>query len=180
MPHPIVPITLDRAYLKHRLMYDHETGLLIWKAKPVERPQDTAWNTKYAGVAAGCFVDWRDYVDVLLDGRRYLAHRLIWYYVTGESPDVEIDHADLNKKNNRWSNLRLATRSQNAMNMSRYSHNSSGFKGVSWQKSTLKWEANICSGGVKTFLGLHDSPEAAYAAYVKAAGVQHRQFARVV
>jgi hypothetical protein len=61
-----------------------------------------------------------------------MEHRAIWLYMTGELPDREIDHIDLNKTNNRWSNLRLATHGQNSSNRPAQSNNSIGLKGISF------------------------------------------------
>lgn len=71
------------------------------------------------------------YVYVFFDGRLHLAHRLAWLYMTGQEPPEDIDHKDRDRTNNRWSNLRLATRSQNLMNKG----SSRGFKNIYQHKS---------------------------------------------
>ena len=61
---------------------------------------------------------------------QYSAHRLARLYQTGWWPPAHIDHVNLDKADNRWSNLRAATRSLNGANRFRQANNSSGFKGV--------------------------------------------------
>jgi hypothetical protein len=72
--------------------------------------------------------------------------------MTGEYPDrkFEMDHKDRDRSNNRFSNLRLATTSQNQANVGLRKDNISGFKGVSWEKAQNKWRATIAAGGERT------------------------------
>jgi len=102
-------------------------------------------------------------------------HRAIMCAPSG----VEVDHENCNGLDNRRLNLRLATHQQNAWNTPITKANSSGFKGVSWNKQKRKWEARISAGESKKFLGYFDAPEAAHAAYCKAAKQHHGQFRRV-
>ena len=90
-----------------------------------------------------------------------------------------IDHRDGNPANNRWSNLRLATHSQNNANRRRPRHNTSGFKGVSFDRRVGKWKATICKEGHTMCLGWFDTPQAAHKAYVKAARMLFGELARV-
>ena len=75
--------------------------------------------------------------------------------------------------------LREATRSENKCNSFMYKNNTSGYKGVYWQKSAQKWHARIWSNNKLEYLGLFDSPEEAYAAYCKAAEELHGEFAKL-
>jgi hypothetical protein len=102
-----------------------------------------------------------------------LMHRIIM-----DAPDgVEVDHRDGNGFNNRRSNLRLATRAQNAHNRKAAAHNSSGYKGVT--RSRLgKWQAQIKANGKYQWLGDYETPEAASQAYIEAAKRLHGEFAR--
>lgn len=92
---------------------------------------------------------------------------------------VEVDHVNGNKLDNRSANLRLATRSENMRNTGPQSNNTSGFKGVSFQKDSGMWSAKIGLHGVRHHLGLFRSAELAHAAYCEAAKRLHGEFACV-
>ena len=77
-----------------------------------------------------------------VDYRQYREHRLIWLYVHGKVPKF-LDHIDGNKQNNNIDNLRKATKNQNQHNTILSSKNTSGVKGVSWNKQSQKWRARI-------------------------------------
>ena len=145
------------------LSYAPETGEFVW----IKSSKGTG-----VGDKAGTMLNGRIAINV--DGRRYLAHRLAWLYVYGEAPGKFIDHIDGNPANNRISNLRLCSQSENLQNQRRAKANSrSGFLGVSWRKQTKKWRAVICIGRKAKELGHFDSPEEAHAAYVAAKRIYH-------
>ena len=74
-----------------------------------------------------------------------------------------VDHIDRNKLNNRRENLRLVTRSENAMNSTARVTNKSGFKGVCWHAGQQQWVAAIMKDYTKLHIGYFDDPlEAAY------------------
>lgn len=103
--------------------------------------------------------------------RRVYMHRII---IPCEG--LEVDHVDWNGLNNRRNNLRAATTSQNQYNQRLAKHNTSGFKGVSWNKRREKWRAQIRAGGTRLDLGLFPTREDAHAAYAKASAELHGQF----
>lgn len=80
-------------------------------------------------------------------------------------PGMEIDHADTNPFNNAWSNLRIATRIQNAANQMVHKNRKHKHlpKGVSPKRK--RFRAQIGFGGKQTQLGVFDTPEEAHAAY---------------
>jgi len=79
-------------------------------------------------------------------------------------PGYEIDHIDQNKLNAQRSNLRELTRSFNCANKPKQPRNTSGYKGVSWNKNEQKWETRIQVNRKLVFLGYHtDKHEAARA-----------------
>ena len=75
--------------------------------------------------------------------------------------------------------MRLATRSQNNQNRTTNSNNTSGYKGVSWNKGAGKWAAYICNKRKITHLGLFASIADARVAYCQAAVRLHREFANL-
>ena len=151
---------------KH-MCYEPETGLLFW----VKRKGVTA------GREAGTLGP-DGYKRVGIGGKCFLVHRLIWaMHYEGDVPDY-LDHINGVKDDNRLENLRPATKGQNGMNRPKQRNNASGFKGVCFDTAKGRWLATIKKDGVQYRLGHHRTAEAAHAAYVKAAGDLHGQFAR--
>ena len=109
-------------------------------------------------------------------GSKVSLHR----HICGPKDDEQIDHIDLNGLNNVRSNLRFVTPAQNCWNRRTNSRNTSGYKGVCWNKKCNKWQAGIKVHGLKKHLGLFDDPKEAYDAYCQAAKDAHGEFARVV
>lgn len=107
-------------------------------------------------------------------------HRVVMARVLGRELKFweKVDHVDLNGLNNCRSNLRLATNSQNMANQTKTRRNTSGYKGVSWDKQRRKWVAYIHSNGKSINLGGFNSPEAAHEAYIQAAHQHFGEYAR--
>lgn len=158
-------LNMELQELRALLDYDPASGVFTWKAKPARR-------IVIGSVAGGAnnFGGWH-YVVISVAKKPYLAHRLAWFHMTGEWPDGEIDHRNGDGLDNRWDNLRQATRGQNAQNMRIFRNNTSGYPGVSRLRNG--WRAEICAHGVKQHLGLFDTAEAAAAAYLTAKAIQH-------
>lgn len=103
-----------------------------------------------------------------------LMHRVI----TGAAKGTEVDHANQNTLDNRKANLRVCTASENARNRGKTARNTSGYKGVSFDKRTGKWDARIGLNGKRRHLGYFDTALEAAAAYDRAALEMHGTFAR--
>jgi hypothetical protein len=146
-------LTAER--LREVLHYEPETGVFTWRLRRGCRAKGSiAGATHHSGY-------WRIRVDEVL----YNAHRLAWLYMTGEWPAEELDHINRDNADNRWANLREATRSQNGANTIR--PNPSGFRGV--KKIRGRWRATIMVQKRGIFLGYYSTPEEAHAAYTNAA-----------
>lgn len=158
------------ARVRELLSYDPATGDFHWILGPIHRRRDG----RLAGVAR------KDgYRSIAIDQKTYLAHRLAWFYVHGAWPKNLIDHVNMDRSDNRIANLREATYAENAQNATKRPTNTSGYKGVSWSFSKGKWTARIVSDMRIRVLGYFDTPEAAHAAYMKAANRYHGAFARL-
>lgn len=100
-------------------------------------------------------------------------HRLIMDAQSGQ----QVDHKNQNGLDNRRENLRLATGAQNARNVGKRSHNTSGYKGVGWREEKSRWIAQITIDGRNVQLGYHDDPVEAAMVYDYAAREAFGEFA---
>lgn len=154
---------LTRERLMHLLHYDPETGEFTWMAPQSKRMR--------RGDCAGCLTG-DGYLAIRIDGRRYRAHRLAVFYMTGEMPPEDVDHKNRTPIDNKWSNLRNATRQQNTCNRSITDRNTSGVVGVNRDRPRGKWMARIKIRGRTLNLGRFDHIEDAIKAR-KEAEIQH-------
>lgn len=94
------------------------------------------------------------YIYFVYKKKYYLAHRLIWRMMTGDDPEFfQIDHINGVRDDNSWKNLRLATEHQNQRNVYLAKNNTSGVKGVTWEKKRQCWQAQVSLNGKNIFLG---------------------------
>lgn len=133
--------------VKELLIYDPETGLFFWKK--------VTSNVVSMGDKAGG-PNSKGYIQICIDGKSFKAHRLAWLLSYGEDPgNMEIDHIDRNRGNNKRSNLRLASVKQNRENIGTPRHNTSGFRGVSQRTDTGVWVAYIYHNKAKLHIGTY-------------------------
>ena len=130
---------------------------------------------RYIGVIKPT-VSTNGYIVISLLGKLYAAHRIAWCLVHGDWPKAHLDHINRQRADNRLSNLREATNTENLQNMGLMSNNTSGYKGVSYQKSNRKWLCQISIGSKRVFLGLYTTAEEASIAYESAAKLHHGNF----
>lgn len=139
---------LTQARLKELFAYCPETGIFVRLIAPGKRSDLTG---EIAGSKYG-----QGYLHINVDGRKYKAHRLAWFYVYGVWPKGRLDHKNLHKDDNRIDNLREATASQNEQNKLPNRANTSGVKGVYWSKCAKKWQAYIKKDGKFSYLGIFE------------------------
>jgi hypothetical protein len=158
-------ITYDR--VRELFDYNEKTGDLVWKVSTSRKIKP--------GQVAGSHDKTRGYVMIGIDGRkqRYSAHRVIWLWYYGRWPESEIDHINGIRNDNRISNLREATTSENRQNRCVQSNNNSGYNGVHFHKVANKWQAGLKVNGQTLYLGLFDNKEDAYDAHLKAKQHHH-------
>ena len=94
-------------------------------------------------------------------------------------PDKEVDHRNHDTLDNRRENLRKCTRLQNGRNQRTPRDNTSGFKGVSWDKQVGKWRVMISIDRHQKSIGYFRSRENAARAYDKVAKKHHGEFAHL-
>ncbi len=170
----MIELTAER--LREVLNYGPESGNFTWLTREGDNPHTKTWNTKHAGKVAGNVRKSDGYRVIRIDGRMYLAHRVAFLYMTGAWTRADIDHANRDRSDNRWINLREATQSQNNANTPKRRDNTSGWKGAYMNGSG--WQAQIKVNGKHICLGTYSSPEGAHAAYIEAARKHFGEFAR--
>lgn len=166
---------LSAEYVRSRLDYDPATGALTWKAQPSSGGWNKRWAGKRAGdvrVGAAVVPYWR----VCINGRRYFQHRVIWLWMTGEWPSGDVDHINNDPLDNRWNNLRLATRGQNHANKPVRKDSATGRKGV--EPYGDRFVAYYTRAGRKRYIGIFPTLESASDAYAEKAREVWGSFAR--
>ena len=148
-------ITAERA--RELLRYEPDTGKLFWKeSRPGVR------GGSKAGSIRNC--NGSKYIAVGLDRASYYAHRVIFLMMEDEFPDHQVDHINGDGLDNRWHNLRHASKEDNGQNRKRNANNKSGCTGVFWSKENDKWRAEITASGKTYYIGLFNSFDRAAAA----------------
>lgn len=142
--------------LKEVLDYDPLTGIFTWKVSLGSKG-------KVGQVAGSTGDNNKGYIIIGIDGERYGAHQLAWFYIHGVV--VMIDHKDGKPANNPIDNLQPSTYEQN--NRKKYNHNPLGYKGVRFRYG--KFHAHIRINGIITRIGSYDTAWEAGEAYATAA-----------
>lgn len=127
-----VLIPLDE--LKRLVTYSPLTGLFIAKSQRSTAKAGDVLGSKHL----------EGYFYLTIKKRSYRASRLAWYYMTGEWPgELQIDHINGCKSDDRWANLRICTNTENSRNTKLSKRNTSGHKGVMWHCRVKKWQVSI-------------------------------------
>jgi hypothetical protein len=121
--------------IRKNIIYDCETGLIksTQRSKPPE-------------------IDFNGYVRVGIEYKKYAGHRIAWALHHGELPplDMEIDHINGIRDDNRISNLRLVSMSDNMKNKTQYRNNTHGYPGIIFEANSRRvrqWRAQIQVNG---------------------------------
>jgi hypothetical protein len=154
------------------LDYSPKTGIFLWRVSLSNRAKI---GSRAGSESLHCKTLYR---KLRIDGVLYFEHRLAWFYMKGEWPRPECEHADIDGVNNAWDNLRECTRPQNMANIARRPDNTSGYKGVCFRKDIGRWYARIGTNMTTVLLGYFDTAEAAHAAYCEASAKYHGDFGR--
>lgn len=153
-----------RALLLATLRYDPETG----EVRRIGTGRRVGTKTS------------RGYRSIWFRGKRYREHRLIWLMRTGKWPAPFLDHKNRVRDDNRWDNLRIATKAQQSANTKIHATNTSGYRGVHYEakrETPRKWIAQIWLNNHTTTLGYFLSAEEASEAYEAAFHQRFGEFA---
>lgn len=131
-----------------RDLFGYVNGDLVWNVSVNSRAQ--------TGDVAGSMDGRNGYIKVQINGKQYLAHRIVWLWHHGYLPENQIDHINRNKCDNRIENLREVSSQCNQRN-SKQRKSCSGVKGVNWDNFNRKWLANIKIYGKLINLGRYSS-----------------------
>lgn len=142
---------------KLKQMFDYDPGgYLVYRVNPKGRAKK--------GDRAGAQQP-NGYWHIMINRKRYFAHRLIFMYHHGFIP-TQIDHIDRDKSNNRIENLRKAEHRQNMWNKEITPTSSkSGYRGVIWLPDRGRWLAYSRYNGKMKYLGHFLDPHSAAIAY---------------
>jgi len=158
MSNPLLDIIQE---MEEKYIIDTETGIIT---------------RKRTGKIMG-YKDKQGYIQFRFNNVLYRVHRIILtkYLEREIKPDYKTDHINHNPSDNRISNLREITQQQNVQYQQLSVKNTSGFKGVCWDKRDKKWRAEIMLNKKRIFLGNFDTAEEAYSAYKNKAQELNKQ-----
>lgn len=158
---------MDQIALRKILKYNPDTGVFTWIVD--------IGNLKLKGKRAGCKNNGK-YLQIGINGKTYMAHRLAWLYMTGMYPKLHIDHINGVKDDNRWCNLRICNRSQNQCNRKVGKSNRLGIKGVDLHNGRFRAVTQYL--GIRYELGGYGTAETASMVYEWFANKLHGKFYR--
>jgi Demerecviridae HNH endonuclease len=156
-------LTAER--VRELLDYDPETGIFIWRIDRGMRAR--------AGDRAG-FIRQDGYICIKINGVAYQAHRLAFLWMSGSWPAEQIDHVNRVRHDNRWTNLREATPSENSINSLPRDRLLDLPRGVHTTRCGGKFRAHVAG----IYIGTFDTAEEAGEAYAAAAHALYGEFYR--
>jgi hypothetical protein len=152
----------DVELINSLFVHDQEKGILIWRERPASEFKTAASHSSFMARCfnkrAGSFCS-NGYRKISISKHLYSEQKLIWKLTYGEDviyPEFEIDHINGVRSDNRISNLRKVTKSDNQRNGSMRQNNKSGVNGVNWCNPKGKWIARIWAGKRHLYLGQFD------------------------
>lgn len=143
-------IKLDKEKVRIAYNYDSNTGILTNKSN---RRGVVVGNKVGSPTSKG-------HLFSTLDGKSFPTHKICFLHYHGHLPEF-IDHINGVRDDNRIKNLRGCTACQNQQNSKIQTNNTSGIKGVSWNKASRMWHTIIMSDNKKHFLGYFYDKEVA-------------------
>ena len=173
---------ITQEQLRSLLNYNSETGTFTWLLRNGEDIGTKIFNGRFAGKPADTpRLDGYSRIRFTLGGNcyQYMSHRLAWLYINGSLPKEEIDHINRNRSDNRITNLRQASSTENKCNSPMRKTNKSGEKGVvhvGMINQSKPWCAYIQVNKKRKNLGYFATKQEASAAYKAATLKFHGEF----
>jgi hypothetical protein len=150
---PLGSIMLTQEELKKYVTYDPVDGLF--------RSTGVKYSNKNPGDIVGTTHKTKGYLYISVKGKTYRAHRLAFLFMLGKFPENQVDHINQVKGDNRWSNLRDVSAAVNSQNRPLFRTNTSGQKGVIWNKQVSKWQVQCVVNRITIYGGLYEDRDAA-------------------
>jgi hypothetical protein len=157
---------MNQEQVRHYLTYDYDTGKFYWKNPTAKRVK--------AGSEAGTLC--KGYVRIYINGKGYHGHTLAILYHYGYYPEC-VDHINHDTSDNRLSNLRVCSLTENQCNRLLNKNNKSGVKGVYWNKRYQKWSTQVTYKGVVHFCGNYKALSEAKEAVDRKRQELHKEYA---
>jgi hypothetical protein len=159
---------VNRKIWKFKIINDKTYGVPLTKGKQaIIDKEDIAVVKDY-----GWCSEYRGYAVATINNKRVLMHRLIM-----NCPDnMEVDHINEDKLDNRKINLRVCLRKENVANIKRIKTNKTGYRGVSYNKKIRAYQSYIYINNKHVYLGKFKTIEEAAEAYKKASLEYHKEF----
>ena len=149
--------TIPVSMLRQIFNCDPVIGVVYWKI---------ARKNVMAGDIAGHLCKSTGYEKITFNRRGFKSHRVIWALVHGEWPELEVDHINGDRSDNKISNLRLASHVENIRNMKTRKNKKCVLKGVTpYKNQTNKFVAQIRIDGKQQKLGVFSTEQEAHNAY---------------
>lgn len=161
------------AHIRQQFTYDEATGEFRHRHDKKAGPKHS--NIRAVAGTIATSNAGKGYLKVVVFNRSFLAHRAAWAYVHGEWPEGQIDHINGVRHDNRLSNLRDVSQSENQHNqcVTKRRKADSPLAGAHFNKPWGKWQAMIGVNGKSHSLGGFATAEEAHAAYLAAKAVMH-------
>lgn len=142
-------VMINKDFVDKHMTVKPETGEVFWKRRSGAIPGSSAVHELGVKSRGGM-----TYKTLSVGRKKWLLHRFIFSYVNGGIPNgMVIDHIDGDTSNNVISNLRMCSTAESSFNKGMFKNNTSGFKGVYWDKINKKWMAYITLNGKMRNLG---------------------------
>jgi HNH endonuclease len=170
---------LTQDHLKSILDYDQDSGDFTWKIRPSSHFKNDnglrLYKSRYEEKKAG-HIDSQGYKVININGKNFKAHRLAFLFMTGRMPFQQIDHINGIRNDNRWINLREATKAENLQNQKKAQsdNKSTGLLGASFNKRKKYFQSRINVAGKQIYIGGFKTAQEAHEAYLQAKRKFHK------